>query len=42
MLKLERMSKVPPLGEAVKISYGTGEGKAKLNLQEECHHGLRR
>ena len=40
--KLERMSAVPPLGEAVKISYGTGVEKAKISVQEERHHGQRR
>ena len=40
--KLERMCEVPPLGEAVKISYGTGDEKAKISIQEDRHHGLRR
>ena len=40
--RLERMSEVLPLGEAVKISYDTGEEKAKISIQEDRHHGLRR
>ena len=40
--KLERMEGVPQLGEAVKISYGTGDEKAKLSIQEDRHHSLRR
>ena len=40
--KLEKMTEVPPLGEAVKISYGTGDEKAKISIQEERHHGQRR
>ena len=40
--KLERMEEVPKIGEAVKISYGTGEEKAKISVQEDRHHGLRR
>ena len=40
--KLERMCEVPPLGEAVKISYGTVDEKAKISIQEDRHHGLRR
>ena len=40
--KLERMEEVPQLGEAVKISYGTGDEKAKISIQEDRHHGLRR
>ena len=40
--KLERMKGVPQLGEAVKISYGTGDEKAKISIQEDRHHGLRR
>lgn len=40
--KLDRMEEVPKTGEAVKISYGTGDEKAKISIQEERHHGLRR
>ena len=40
--KLERMEEVPKIGEAVKISYGTNNEKAKISIQEERHHGLRR
>ena len=40
--KLERMEEVPKIGEAVKISYGTNNEKAKISVQEERHHGLRR
>ena len=40
--KLEKLTEVPPLGEAVKISYGTGDEKAKISIQEERHQGLRR
>ena len=40
--KLERMEEVPKIGETVKISYGTNNEKAKISLQEERHHGLRR
>ena len=40
--KLERMKGVPQLGEAVKISYGTGDEKAKISIQEDRHHGLMR
>ena len=39
--KLERMEEVPKIGEAVKISYGTNNEKAKISVQEERHHGLR-
>ena len=39
--KLERMEEVPKIGEAVKISYGTNNEKAKISIQEERHHGLR-
>ena len=40
--KLERLEEVPKIGEAVKISYGTNNEKAKISVQEERHHGLRR
>lgn len=40
--KLERMEEVPKIGEAVKISYGTNGEKAKISIQEERHHGLKR
>ena len=40
--KLERMEEVPKIGEAVKISYGTNNEKAKISVQEDRHHGLRR
>ena len=40
--KLERMEEVPKIGESVKISYGTNNEKAKISIQEERHHGLRR
>ena len=40
--KLERMEEVPKIGETVKISYGTNDEKAKISVQEERHHGLRR
>jgi hypothetical protein len=40
--KLEKMTEIPPLGEAVKISYGIGDEKAKISVQEDRHHGLRR
>ena len=40
--KLERMEEVPKIGEAVKISYGTNGEKAKISIQEDRHHGLKR
>lgn len=40
--KLERMEEVPKIGEAVKISYGTHGEKAKISIQEDRHHGLKR
>ena len=40
--KLERMEEVPKIGEAVKISYGTNNEKAKISVQEDRHLGLRR
>ena len=40
--KLDRMEEVPKIGDAVKISYGTNNEKAKISVQEERHHGLSR
>ena len=40
--KLEKMEEVPKIGEAVKISYGTNGEKAKISIQEDRHHGLKR
>ena len=40
--KLEKMDKIPTIGESVKISYDAKGEKAKISVQEEHHHCLRR
>ncbi|MBR2209805.1 MAG: hypothetical protein IJ859_13450, partial [Synergistaceae bacterium] len=40
--KLEKLERLPEIGENLKLSYDEKGEKAKISVQQERHHGLKR